>query len=448
MFNKIQNLVNELKSNNSSVEKVKILSKYVNDKDVVKFFQYCYDDTKLYGVSSASLKKYATNFNINYIMNFDAIIDFFELCDNLNNNTFTGNSALNKVATFIAINKDYEKLLLTFFDRNLEIGMGVTQINKALGNVIKVYEVALAATYDSKKHNKYDLNNYAIQRKLNGVRLTSFIYIDPITKNIMIESKSRNGKIYTTTDKINKELMNLYKDSSFYGTNIVLDGECCLIDENGKEDWNGIVSEIRRKDYIMENPMYITFDILTENEFYGISKSMNYSVRYSNLKKFIACHGKLNHIKYVFATPYNKDTFENLKSLYVDTDKWEGFIFRKLNVPYKSGRSTDLLKYKLFKDAEFKVEGVTTGKKYMLNKNGIMEEQETVAALLISYKGNKCQVGSGLSDEQRIEWFNNPDEIIGKYINVKYKEESKNKDGSVSLQFPVLKMVFDKKRDF
>ena len=88
------------------------------------------------------------------------------------------------------------------------------------------------------------------------------------------------------------------------------------------------------------------------------------------------------------------------------------------------------------------------GEKLMLNSKGVMENMNTCAALTIEYKGHPCQVGSGLSDEQRRLWFEHPEEIIGKVINVKYKQESHNQDGSVSLQFPILKMVIGKERDF
>lgn len=54
-------------------------------------------------------------------------------------------------------------------------------------------------------------------------------------------------------------------------------------------------------------------------------------------------------------------------------------------------------------------------------------------------------ISSGFTDEQRNYYWNNPDEIVGKIITVKYKEETKNKDGSYSLQFPVFQTVrFDK----
>lgn len=447
MFDKIKIVIERLKNNNSATEKLKILSEYKNDKDIVKFFQYCYDSTKLYGASSKNIVKYWQNYTPNYIANFDQAFDLFELCDDLNARKYTGNAALEKIITFIDCNKEYEDILLNFFDRNMKIGVAVTQLNKAFGNVIHVYEVPLAQTYDEKKHYKYNLNDYVIQRKMDGVRVTTFIQYNKKNDSISVKTMSRNGKEYTTLEKVTNEIINLYKQSPFYGTNTVIDGEVCLVDEDGKEDWNGIVSEVRRKDYIVENPRYVMFDILTEDEFFNIRQSMNYTIRYSNLKKFLANSKDTKHLTTVFSVPYTTDSFERLKVMYVDNEKWEGFIFRK-NCPFKAGRSTDLLKYKLFKDAEFVVTGTINGEKLMLNNKGIMENVNTCAALIIEYKGYPCQVGSGLSDEQRRLWFEHPEEIIGKVINVKYKQESHNQDGSVSLQFPILKTVIGKERDF
>lgn len=113
------------------------------------------------------------------------------------------------------------------------------------------------------------------------------------------------------------------------------------------------------------------------------------------------------------------------------------------------GRTTDLLKFKLFKDAEYFVVDIEETEKPMLNADGKMEMCKCVGALKIKLEnGSICGVGSGLSDEQRIEWFNNPSLIIGKQIQVKYKELTRNSDNSWSLQFPVLLHVFEEERDF
>ena len=116
------------------------------------------------------------------------------------------------------------------------------------------------------------------------------------------------------------------------------------------------------------------------------------------------------------------------------------------DAPYKRGRSKDLLKIKGMQDAEYEVVGVETGKA-TYNEGG-HKEFDVASALYIKHKDNIGKVGSGLSKEQRLRWFSNPEEIIGKTITVQYFEETQDsKTGMYSLRFPVLKHVYENGRD-
>ena len=159
---KFAKVINELQRTNSATEKINILSQYNNDVDICKYFYYAYNPFYLYGVSSKNLKK---NCNLSELEFFKNI---FELLDLLRTRQVTGNKAIALVNCFINQNNKYEELLYNFFDRNLNIGMAVKQINKALGNIIPTFDVALAATYDESKKDKYNLDNYIIERKMNG----------------------------------------------------------------------------------------------------------------------------------------------------------------------------------------------------------------------------------------------------------------------------------------
>ena len=57
------------------------------------------------------------------------------------------------------------------------------------------------------------------------------------------------------------------------------------------------------------------------------------------------------------------------------------------------------------------------------------------------YKGFDLGVGSGFTDEQRRYYWNHPDEIIGKIVQIKFKGETTNKNGGVSVQFPIFEIV-------
>lgn len=446
---KIDKLIAELNKTNSSNEKINILSEYKTDSDVCKFFNYVYNPFYMYGVTSKNLIKN------NKLSELEFFSDIFELLDLLRTRSATGNKAISLVNGYINQHYQFEELLYKVFDRNLEIGMGVTQINKALGNVIPVFDVALAGIYEESKKSKYKLEDYCIQHKLNGLRLVVIITYDKQTKLITIKSYSRKGKEFTTCKNIEDELLEYYKKSKYFGQDLVFDGEVCIIDELGQEDWNRAVSEAKKKNHTMVNPRYTIFDFLTLEEFSGQKVSRDYTFRRDQLFRnfFGLNHPEFKYLSIIFATPYTENRFIRLMKEYVETDKWEGLILRKMTVPYKSGRSTDLLKVKLFKDAEYIVTDLEYTEKPMLNAEGKMEMTKCVGALKFNLEnGNECKVGTGISDTQRIEWYKNPNLILGKQIQVKYKEKTKvlntNNVEVWSLQFPVLVHIFEENRDF
>ena len=64
-----------------------------------------------------------------------------------------------------------------------------------------------------------------------------------------------------------------------------------------------------------------------------------------------------------------------------------------------------------------------------------------MGGVYVEYKGNKVGVGSGWSDEQRLKFWRNNNDIIGKTIEIAYQAETQNKKGEKSLSFPVFKQI-------
>ena len=50
-------------------------------------------------------------------------------------------------------------------------------------------------------------------------------------------------------------------------------------------------------------------------------------------------------------------------------------------------------------------------------------------------------VGSGWNDSDRKTYWDNKNNIVGKTIEVAYQAETKNKNGGLSLSFPVFKSI-------
>ena len=106
----------------------------------------------------------------------------------------------------------------------------------------------------------------------------------------------------------------------------------------------------------------------------------------------------------------------------------EGCMINK-DKPYAAKRTTDLIKVKRFFEYDLEVVDVLEG-------DGRLKG--TLGALVVAYKGNTVNVGSGYTDEDRAYLWAHRDELIGRVIAVKFKEETQDKKtGLYSLQFPI-----------
>lgn len=422
LFKKIIELQNEMNQTNSSLKKKEILKKYPELKKILK---YVYDKNIIYNMKSKNYKKYIKN-KKKIKIKINKNIELFQLLDDLNNRKITGDKSLLYLYNYIINHKEFEDIILNIIDKNLKIRVNTKIINNIFPNLIKEFKVVLANKYD-KKHIKPN-EEWFISRKLDGIRCLT--HIDIINKNITFYS--RQGKIFNTLENLKKDILN---NINVFSENCFLDGE--VVDmNNNKENFKGIMEKIRRKNYQIENPKYYTFDIIKEEDFYNqISDDLFYnrqeklSIINENFKNII----KLEQIK------YTDDSFKNLIKKSFENN-WEGLMIRK-NCQYEGKRTNNLLKYKEWRDEEYKVKSIEIGNIRFINKKtGLEEEIETLTSVIIDY--NNTKVGSGFSLEERKMFHKNPDLIINKIITVKYFEKTKD-----SLRFPIFKGLHGNKRD-
>jgi ATP-dependent DNA ligase len=324
--------------------------------------------------------------------------------------------------------KDYEEwsdLIYQVIDRNLETRATVTLINRVNPNFIPTFEVALA--HDAAKVKGVDLfdGTWYVSRKLDGVRCICIVHEESI------KFFSRNGKEFHTLGKVAEEIRRL----GF--TDVVLDGELCLMNEDGSDDFQGVLKQIQRKDHTIENPKYLIFDILEPGEFSGEDESPLFSTRIEYRDQWL---GDLDSSDILEMLPQiriiDEDSFDELKNKSRDSN-WEGLIARKDTI-YSSGRSKDMLKIKEFFDSEYKVTGLIIGPQRVIVEGKEVEEM-MLSAVTIDHKGSQVQVGSGFTLEQRRHYYKNGGEIMGATITVQYFEESIDQHGNHSLRFPVFK---------
>jgi DNA ligase-1 len=245
---------------------------------------------------------------------------------------------------------------------------------------------------------------------------------------------SRTGKVFDTLDIVSGGIKALGI------TNVVFDGELCLVDDEGNEDFQGIMKEIRKKDHTIPNPSYKMFDMISHDEFYSKKgeKNKTYSHRYNNLREVMkenscVCLSVLGQEKIK-----DDDHFQEWVKKASDYG-WEGIMVRA-DEPYKGKRSKDLLKVKKFFDDEYEVIDTEMGP-FRYVKDNAEHEETMLSCVMIQHKDYIVRVGSGFTIDQRKEFYKNPKKILGKIITVQYFEETKNQDGGLSLRFPTFKVL-------
>lgn len=112
--------------------------------------------------------------------------------------------------------------------------------------------------------------------------------------------------------------------------------------------------------------------------------------------------------------------------------KREGLMLLKANTYYEKKRTKNLLKIKLTKDYTLTCTGVNEGDG---RNTGLL------GSISVDYKGFNVDVGTGFSDyERELYWFE-PDEIVGKEVEIESFGESTNQQGGLSLNCPRFKRI-------
>jgi len=430
MINDINTFIENMNSSTSTNDKVEIIK--VASKNVLRVLYYTYNTYMQYNITTKVLDKRPD------LCNKDTkFSSMFDLLDSLNYKLITGHKAIEETNGFIYCNPEYEKIIRLILDRNLKVRASVKLINKSIPNLIPTFNVALANKYDDKTKKKVDFKKdvWYVSRKLDGVRC--LIVVDEKGK---AKSFARSGKQFYTLSLVEKEIERLGVK------NVVYDGEMCIVDENGNENFQSIMKEIGRKDHTIKNGLFQIFDFIPSDMFQrGEALSGTFSQRQLALESLLL--GKtLHYLDYLSQTPVF--SFEELDALTLKASEkgWEGLILRK-NSTYKGKRSNDILKVKTFFDSEYKVIDTFFGPLRYI-KEGVEVEEEMLSGVAIEHKGNTVRVGSGFTIDQRKHLFENPQDILGKTITVQYFEESQNQNGEYSLRFPVIKVIHGNERKY
>jgi len=189
----LQDFIDEMRSTSSATDKTAIIARssaFIHD-----VIEATYNPYYQYYATSKTCKKrndLVEDPRINFVF-----LELFDVLDALKNREVTGHDAIRLINTFVE-GTAYGELIYKIIDKDLDIRVGASTINKAVPNLIPTFKVALAQNYEG----KCDWNDrWWVSRKLDGVRCLA------ITNE---EGKctlySRMGKEFTTLNKVKEAI--------------------------------------------------------------------------------------------------------------------------------------------------------------------------------------------------------------------------------------------------
>ena len=217
-----------------------------------------------------------------------------------------------------------------------------------------------------------------------------------------------------------------------------VDGELIRINKEGipsDDNFRLTTKIVNSKSFYKEGLEFVVFDIVPIEDYYMGKSGLTYEKRLQLMEELIGEGNEFIRLVPKFGITDSVDEiYEKLHEVTSNGD--EGLMLNTLSGVYAFGkRPKDILKVKKMQTCDIRCLRVEEGTGKYKGKLG---------KIICNYKGYELGVGSGFTDEERVFYWNNTDEIVGKIIEVQYFEESKNEKGELSVRFPVFKYVRDK----
>lgn len=406
----------QLQNTSGKKDKEAIIAANKDNKLFTNTLVFLLDDNIQTGIKNKSLKKnIKCNGDVMLINSWEKCMEYFK-----GNNTGKDYDILVAQGFINYQDEEYREFYEQMITKSLKLGCDKRTVNKVIPNLIFEWKVQLGSPQDKLKLKKGE--KFFLSQKLNGIRCS---YKDG-------KLMSRQGKEFVGLSHILKDIEDLNLENYF------IDGELIRnnIDNIDDNENFRLTASIVNSDAI-EKPdiQLVIFDIFpvdTIAEDKSIEKYSFRKQRMMDMKK-IFDQKHITSMDIVEMLYEGTDESEIMKWLeYAESQGWEGLILNK-NTPYEFKRTTNLIKIKKFHSCDLMITGYVEGQgKY----SGVL------GSLVVDYKGNRLEIGSGFSDEERKNFWKNREDMIGKIMQVKYKDVSKNsKTGLESLQFATYECI-------
>lgn len=424
---KVFDIIKQLENTSGSNDKINILKENKDNELFKKVLVYSIDKDKKYGISLTMFKKITSCKFIGECK----YKDMFMLLDILASNNINDSLRREINLFYYSLESEEEKeLFKRVILKKLNIGVTEKSINKAIPNLLVEFQPMKASAYDkhSKGFNKRAKQvGYMIFLKKNGFRAEVF------KQDGKVIIKSRQNKIIEGLIDLEEEFKD-FPDGFLYEGELLAEGDFKTSDDQFKAT-DMIVSKKGIKTGI-----YIDlFDCCTIEGF----NNKKYDVVSQERKEYVSYLVDIMnkpHIHYAYPVYEGNDItmIDKMMKEHTAEMKEEGLMVLLKDTPYECKLVNYHLKVKEFFNFDLKVIGINEGKEETTKgKMGSLE---------VDFRGNSVSV-HGFTEELKKHYWEHPEDIIGKIIEVSYKAITKDKTGKESLQFPTFIKVRNDKNE-
>lgn len=420
----VAEIIKKLQNTSGTNDKRALLKANIDNELLKKVLYYTYNPYMKYGLTKASI------FPL-----FDGLegepMDIFMRLDILANSNI--NDKLRKEFNIHLgrVDEDIRNLYIGMATKDLRIGVNAKTINKVWKGLVPMFNVQLAESF-GKKTVPENVPFY-VTTKLDGFRILAVPNEDGV-----YDFYTRKGEKYEGLDHLQEECQ-LVGMGTF-----VLDGELIARNDNNlaSGDLYKVTTKIARKKGRTKDKMKLQFhcfDIVDAIEFKEGESYATYNQRRILLDEMFEEYKTDLHNLIKVEVLYEGTDQSIIPTITANLEEQglEGAMINLANARYKCKRHDGILKVKSFKDADVWVKSVYEG-------TGRNEGRLGGVVIQYLYNGEfqECECGSGFTDKHRIDFWSNPELILGHVIEIQYFETTTNEKGGVGLRFPTFKNRF------
>lgn len=421
-------IIEEIEKTSGRNDKESILKRNKENLLLQDILEFIYNPYIVTGLSSKKIRKKVRETIRYQLQNVNELMDYL-----LKHNTGTDKDVA-VIQEFISRQpQELQELYTQMCTKSLKIGVTAKTLNKVYGKgFIPEFNIMLADKYFENEDRIK--GEFIVTTKLDGLRC-------------VIIKEDGGIKIFSRQGQLIEQLVEILEESAKLPDNMVYDGELLLRNDKGlasKDLYRATMKEAR-KDGIKKNLVFNCFDVLPVEDFKnGICKTPCIN-RKKQLHEILS-ELELKHIIEVPVLYCGADKSEIIRLLNEAKARDEEGVMVNIagtsNSYYECKRTKNLLKVKVFNEADVRVLHVLEG----TGKN-----ENRLGAITIQFEHDgklyECNCGSGFSEEERIKYWEKPSLLLNKIVTIGYFEVSENQQGGYGLRFPTWKGIIRYDKD-